>query len=179
MKKIIAFGASNSKKSINKKFANYAATLIPNSKVELLDLNDYVMPIYSEDIQEEYGIPELAHSFKGFLRESDGIVISFAEYNGSYTAAFKNIFDWISVIERDVWCSKPMLLLATSPGPRGAIDVLESAHKRISHGNKNTVLSFSLPSFGKNYDENYGILDKDLNEELKKIINIFNQSLNI
>ena len=177
MKKIVAFGASNSKKSINKKFANYAATLIPNSTIELLDLNDYVMPIYSEDIQEEYGIPELAHSFKKTLRESDGIVISFAEYNGSYTAAFKNIFDWISVIERDVWCSKPMLLLATSPGPRGAIDVLESAHKRINHGNKNTVLSFSLPSFGINYDENYGILDKEILKEFKKIINIFNQSL--
>ena len=177
MKKIVAFGASNSKKSINKKFANYAATLIPNSTIELLDLNDYVMPIYSEDIQEEYGIPELAHSFKKTLRESDGIVISFAEYNGSYTAAFKNIFDWISVIDRDVWCSKPMLLLATSPGPRGGTDVLESAHKRIDHGNKNTVLAFSVPSFGKNFDEKYGILDKDLLSSLQDKINAFSDVL--
>jgi len=162
MKKIVAFGASNSKKSINKKFATYCAKLIPNSEVLILDLNDYVMPIYSEDIQEEYGIPELAYKFKNAIKESNGVIISFAEYNGSYTAAFKNIFDWISVIERDVWCQKPMLLLATSPGPRGAVDVLESAHKRISHGNKNKLFTYSLPSFEKNYDDDYGILDKSL-----------------
>ena len=177
MKNIVVFGASNSLKSINKRLAKYAGSLVKDASVNVLDLNDYVMPIYSEDIQEEYGIPELAYSFKDTLRESDGIVISFAEYNGSYTAAFKNIFDWISVIERDVWCSKPMLLLATSPGPRGAVDVLESAHKRISHGNKNTVLSFSLPSFGKNYDENYGILDKNLLLGLNKVLHEFVASI--
>ena len=44
--------------------------------------------------------------------------------------------------------------------PRGAADVLESAYKRINHGNKNIVLAFSVPSFGKNFDEKYGILDK-------------------
>ncbi len=177
MKKIVVFGASNSINSINKKLAKYAGGLVKDANISVLDLNDYVMPIYSEDIQNQYGIPELAHEFKDSLRESDGIIISFAEYNGSYTAAFKNIFDWISVIDRDVWCSKPMLLLSTSPGPRGAADVLESAYKRINHENNNIVLAFSVPSFGKNFDEKYGILDKELLNSIQDKINVFSEAL--
>ena len=177
MKKIVAIGASSSIKSINKELANYAASQVPNSITINVNLIDFEMPLYSVDKEKEHGIPKLAYKFKEILKNSDGIVISFAEHNGVYTAAFKNIFDWISVIDRDVWCSKPMLLLATSPGPRGAIDVLESAHKRISHGNKNTVLCFSLPSFGKNYDENYGILDKELLKSLQEKINSFSESI--
>jgi NAD(P)H-dependent FMN reductase len=38
--KIIAFGASPSKNSINKKLATYAAHLFEN-EVEVLDLNDF------------------------------------------------------------------------------------------------------------------------------------------
>ena len=45
MKKIIAFGASSSKASINKQVAAYAANQLKNAMVEVLDLNDFEMPI--------------------------------------------------------------------------------------------------------------------------------------
>ena len=48
-KKIIAFGASSSKNSINKQFATYAAHQFKNVSVEILDLNDYEMPIFYVD----------------------------------------------------------------------------------------------------------------------------------
>jgi chromate reductase len=41
IKKIIAFGASSSKNSINQKLANFAANEISNANVKLLDLNDF------------------------------------------------------------------------------------------------------------------------------------------
>ena len=113
MKKIVAFGASSSKNSINKELAKYAASRVPESTCEMIDLLDFEMPIYSEDRESEQGVPELAFKFKKLIKESDGIVISFAEHNGVYTSAFKNILDWISVIEKVVWCNKPMFLLAT------------------------------------------------------------------
>ena len=47
MKKIVAFGASSSKKSINKQFASYAASLISDADSIIIDLNDFEMPIYS------------------------------------------------------------------------------------------------------------------------------------
>ena len=49
MKNILAFGASSSINSINKKFANYSSKQIPNSRTNLLDLNDFEMPIFSID----------------------------------------------------------------------------------------------------------------------------------
>ena len=49
MKQIVAFGASSSKKSINKDLATYTASVIPNANALILDLNDYEMPIYSID----------------------------------------------------------------------------------------------------------------------------------
>ena len=41
MKKIVAFGASSSKKSINKQFASYAASLISDADSIIIDLNDF------------------------------------------------------------------------------------------------------------------------------------------
>ena len=64
MSKILAFGASSSKKSINKRLAVYVAHRIPNADVNVLDLNDYEMPIYSIDRENEDGIPDLAYTFK-------------------------------------------------------------------------------------------------------------------
>tara|TARA_B110000459_G_scaffold49667_1_gene55508 strand:- start:1529 stop:1678 length:150 start_codon:yes stop_codon:yes gene_type:complete len=49
MKKIVAFGASSSVNSINKQFASFVANKISNSELIILDLNDFEMPIYSED----------------------------------------------------------------------------------------------------------------------------------
>ena len=170
MKKILAFGASSSRNSINKKLANYAANCFSDSEVMLLDLNDFEMPIYSIDREKEDGFPEKAHNFKGYIKQCDIIVISFAEHNGAYTAAFKNIFDWISRIEKDVWGNKPMLLLSTSPGARGGSTVLDLALNKFKRMNENTIASFSLPSFNSHFSESEGVLDEVLAGELAKQI---------
>ena len=128
MKKIVAFGASTSSNSINKKLATYAAQQIKNSNIKILDLNNFEMPIYSEDSERLSGIPKEAYDFKEIIKEADGIIISFAEHNGAYTAAFKNVFDWISRIEKVVWYNKPMFLMATSEGLKGASSVLQMAY---------------------------------------------------
>ena len=177
MKKIVAFGASNSFESINKQLAHYTAQQIPDAAVQLLDLNDYELPIYHPDQAKEKGIPQDAKNFKETLNTADGIVISFAEYNGSYTAVFKNIFDWISVIEKNIWHDKPMFLLATSPGGRGAIQVLEMAHLRISRANTNRVEQFSLPNFHTNFDSTKGILEPELKAAFKTSLKAFMEVL--
>ena len=59
MKKIIAFGASSSETSINKQLVTYAANQFENTTVEILDLNDYEMPIFSID-KEKNGIPNFS-----------------------------------------------------------------------------------------------------------------------
>ena len=168
MKKIVAFGASSSLNSINKDLATYTASQVPDSASIVVNLIDFEMPIYSTDKEKENGIPDLAYKFKDILKNADGIVISFAEHNGVYTAAFKNIFDWISRIEKVVWYNKPMFLLATSNGDRGAISVLEIAHSRISRGNPYEIPVFSLPNFNKNFHIEKGILDEELDIKFRE-----------
>ncbi len=175
--KILAFGASNSKNSINRKLAKYVASKIENAAVNFLDLNDFEMPIYSIDREKESGIPELAQSFKVHIKNADRIIISFAEHNGAYTAAFKNIMDWVSRLEGSIWEDKPMFLMATSPGGRGGKSVLDLASNSFKHMNKNTITSFSLPSFNQNFSEENGITDDDLLETFNQQLNTFKDSL--
>lgn len=177
MKTIVAFGASSSKASINKKLANFAANQVKNAQVNLLDLNDFEMPIYSIDKEKDSGIHPLAMEFKEQLKKADGIVISFAEHNGAYSAAFKNIFDWISRIDNDVWLNKPMFLLATSPGARGGQTVLDIAVNKFKFMNKNTIANFSLPSFHQNFLEEQEITEATLAQAFAEQLNIFASAL--
>jgi chromate reductase, NAD(P)H dehydrogenase (quinone) len=169
--KVIAFGASSSRTSINKKLATYTANLAATTnrdiKVEILDLNDFELPIFSQDKEIELGQPEAAKAFFDKLGESDAIIISFAEHNGSYTAAYKNLFDWASRINQKVFQSKPMLLLATSPGPGGAASVLAAAVGSAPYFSGNVKASLSIPSFFENFDlENNTVTNQDIRQKL-------------
>jgi chromate reductase len=170
MKKIIAFGASSSKNSINKQLAIYAAEQFENASVEVLDLNDYEMPIFSMDKETESGIPELAQDFYTKLGSADLLVISFAEHNGAYSTAFKNIFDWTSRIHSKTFQEKQTLIMAASPGPRGGSSVLEIAKNRFPFQGAVVKGIFSLPNFNDNFDEKDGITNDELNNQLLQII---------
>lgn len=172
--KIIAFGASPSKNSINKKLATYAASLFKNADVEVLDLNEYQMPIFSIDIEVEIGKHKLAQAFLDKLATADFLVVSLAEHNGNYSAAFKNIFDWCSRIQKEVFQQKPMLLMATSPGGRGGATVLEIAKAAFPRFGTEIIGTFSLPNFNANFDVEKGqISNSEMNEQLKSVIKGF------
>lgn len=165
MKKIIAFAGSNSKNSINKQLVAYSTTLLKNINATVLDLNDFELPLYGIDYENEQGIPDNVHKFLECIKTSDGIILSLAEHNGAYATVFKNIFDWMSRIDGKLWSNKPMLLMATSPGGRGGASVLEVAKGRFPYMGGNIVADFSLPFFNDNF------IDGELvNEDLKKVL---------
>ena len=178
MKKIIAIGGSNSKNSINKTLAAYAANQIQDVDVVVLDLNDFELPIYGIDLEQDNGIPEDAKSLNTLLESADGFVISLAEHNGAYTAYFKNILDWLSRIDIKIWKNKPILLLATSPGARGGRIILQSAKDYFPFLGGNVVAEFSLPNFFDNFSDNT-ILDKELSHRLTREISLFEQELRL
>jgi chromate reductase len=171
MKKIIAFGASSSKQSINKKLAMYTAGQFNNASVEVLDLNDYEMPLFSVDKQKENGMHPLAQEFYNKIGTADLVVISFAEHNGNYSTAFKNILDWTSRINPKTFQEKPTLLLATSPGARGGSSVLNIAVNRFPFQGATVVGSFSLPSFNDNFEEASGITNPELKAQFLEVLN--------
>jgi NAD(P)H-dependent FMN reductase len=172
--KVLAFAASSSKKSINKQLVSYAGSLLAevNLQVEILDLNDYELPLFSEDREAELGQPQLAKDFLTKIGESDAVIISFAEHNGSYTVAYKNAFDWASRINPKVFQNKPMVFLATSPGLGGAASVLATATSSAPFFDGEVIASFSLPSFYENFDREQGRITKDeINRHLLSAVN--------
>ncbi len=172
--KIIAFAGSPSKKSINKKLATYAASLFQNATVEVLDLNDYEMPLFSVDKELTIGQHPYAKQFLEKLVSADLLVVSLAENNKNYAAAFKNIFDWCSRIDVKVFQEKSMLLMATSPGRGGGSWVLNIAKEAFPHYGANIVGTFSLPSFNENFDtKKMEISNPELDNQLKDIIKNF------
>ena len=176
MKKILALGASSSRSSINKRFSSYTGSLLNEVEIDLIDLNDYEMPLYSIDREGDLGIPAQAEAFANKIAESDGIIISFAEHNGSYSAAFKNLMDWTSRREGKLWQDKKYLLLSTSPGGRGGMTVLNTAVSSFPFMGAEVVAHFSLPFFHKNFTEE-GLQDAELATALEGVVNQFQEAL--
>lgn len=162
--KVLAFAASNSEQSINQKLAKFTAHLVVGAEVEMLDINDFEMPIFSTLRENQLGQPAQAKAFFKKVGEADAIIISFAEHNGSYTAAYKNLFDWTSRIDMKVYQSKPVIMLATSPGPGGASSVLATATGSAPYFAAELKASVSVPSFFDNFDIETGLIT---NEDIK------------
>lgn len=177
MKKVLAFGASNSKNSINKKFAAFVANQVEAAEATIVDLNDYAMPVYSIDIEKESGIPHQAQQFSDLIEQHDAVIISLAEHNSNYTAAFKNLTDWVSRLPGKVWKERDVFLLSTSPGGRGGAGVMNIAMNTFRYSGGNVVANFSLPSFGNNFSEETGIVDNDLKLNFESQLVAFQSSL--
>ncbi|MFT6040804.1 MAG: chromate reductase [Gammaproteobacteria bacterium] len=168
--KVLALAGSSSSTSINLQLAVYAAGLIPDSQVTSLDLRDFEAPIYSSDEESANGIPAAAVAFLEQIDAHGAIVISLAEHNGSYAAAFKNLYDWCSRKQPEVWGDKRMLLMATSPGARGGATVLATAKATFPRMGADLRAVFSLPGFYDNFSVEEGITEPDLASQLKAAV---------
>lgn len=172
-KNILAFAASNSRHSINKKLVTHACEVLRSEvnadvHVEILDLNDFEMPIFSIDRETADGIPELAQVFLDKIEAADAMLISYAEHNGNYTAAYKNIFDWASRIETKVFQNKPMVIMSASPGRNGGANSLKIAKDSAPHFHADVKASFSVGPFGSVFDTETGALaDSELAATLR------------
>jgi chromate reductase len=154
---ILVFAASNSRASINKRLAVHAGSVLKDELeapvfIDVLDLNDFEMPIYSPEREKEDGVPQLAQDFYARIGAADGLIISYAEHNGQYSAAFKNIFDWCSRINVKVFQDKPQVVLSTSPGKGGGANVLGVALGAAPYFGADIKGSLSVGPFGEHFD---------------------------
>ncbi|WP_449398703.1 NADPH-dependent FMN reductase [Chryseobacterium wanjuense] len=176
--KILAIAGTNSEASMNKHLVTYAASIFENAEVEVIDLNPFEMPIYKHEREVTGGIPQEAKDFAAKIDGANLLLVSLPEHNGTYSTAFKNVFDWVSRIkDRAVWNEVPMLLMSAAPGGRGGAGVLEAAAKRFPLHGGNIVETFSLPFFNDNFDKSAQKIsneekDSELREKIKKISTI-------
>ena len=176
-KNIIAFGASNSTQSINKQFAAYTASQLRGVETKLLDLNDFELPVYSPDLERTSGVPSNAARFSQLIQESDGIIVSLAEYNGLYTSAFKNLWDWMSRLGNPkIWHDKAMFLQGTSPSRRPGSYVMKVSEYLFPRFGANIIASYHLPSYNHFFKDGQ-IVEPEQKERFHQALQKFQDQL--
>ncbi len=174
--KILAFAGSTSSTSINRELVKFVLKDFPEEEINFIDLNDFSMPVFSVDLEKK-GFPDEAHRFLQAIGTCDAIICSLAEHNRSYSAAFKNIFDWASRIDVKVFQNKPMLLMSTSPGGYGGGNVMNTAKTFLPQFGADIRQTFSLPKFYENFDMENGIINPDMLKEIKEKAQAFKKEI--
>lgn len=136
---LIAFAGSLRADSYNKLLVNNAADLARanGAEVTVIDLKEYPLPIFDEDLEKELDLPELTHLRKLFS-SANGLLIASPEYNGSFSSVLKNTLDWLSRPAQDQSYSPAygqftVGLMATSPGGLGGIRGLSHIRELMSN----------------------------------------------
>jgi NAD(P)H-dependent FMN reductase len=126
--KILAFAGSTRKDSYNKMMVRIAAEGARDAGAEAtyLDLRDYPLPLFDQDLEASGGLPENARKLKQLFIEHQGLLIASPEYNSSISAVLKNTIDWISrpqPSERPMiaFAGKVATLMSASPGALGGL----------------------------------------------------------
>jgi chromate reductase, NAD(P)H dehydrogenase (quinone) len=177
--KILTFAGSTRIASFNKKLVKIAAAgaKATGAEVTYIDLLDYPMPLFNEDLEVQDGLPDTVVKFKTLLKSHQGFLIACPEYNGSITPLLKNAIDWASRPEPgeapmalSCFQGKVAALLATSPGGLGGIRGL--VHVRaILEGIGVTVIpqQKAISNAYQAFDENGNLIDKKQIEGVQAI----------
>lgn len=175
-KKILAFAGSGSSVSINRQLIKYTLENFQDFELEFLDLNDFEMPIYSHVREKKEGVPQAALEFRKKLHEADGIIVSVAEHNWNITTVMKNLLDWCSRVDMNIFNSKPMLLMSTSISRAGGVRAMEYMLSTKDKFNMNLIETFSLPSFNHTFAEGK-ITDEEFKKEHSEKVDAFKKVL--
>ncbi len=154
MKKIIAFAGSNSSTSINHALVSHLASTIENCDVTVLTLTDYPLPMYGQDIENKDGFPDTLVRLAAIIKDADGVLISVNEHNGTISAFFKNVIDWLSRVDGSYLSDAKVILLSTSDGARGGQTALKYLTDFYTRKKVDIIASIPFASFSENFDVN-------------------------
>lgn len=113
--------------------------------VEDIDLRDYPMPIFDEDL-EAAATPEAASRLAQKFAAADIVVMVSPEYNSGVTALLKNSIDWVSRQKHGQWRHAVFGLGAVSSGKYGGVVGIQ--HLRDSLSKLGALLAPTLLGVG-------------------------------
>jgi chromate reductase len=138
--KVLAFAGSTRTNSYNKVLVKIAAAgaRAAGAEVTYLDLRDFPMPLYDEDLEAAEGIPESALRFKELMVSHQGLLIASPEYNSSMSAVLKNAIDWASrplpgEPPLAAFSDKVAAIMSASPGALGGLRGLVHVRSILSN----------------------------------------------
>ena len=178
MVKVLAFAGSVRKESFNRRLVRIAAAGAESAgaEVEVLDFIDYPMPLMDEDYETLNGIPENALLFKKKLLESDGLLISAPEYNGSITPLLSNALDWASRAGSSdekplsAYRNKTAVLMSASPGSFGGMRGLVPLRMLLGNLGITVIPEYKcVPSAYNAFNEDGSLSDPQLQAAVKNL----------
>jgi chromate reductase len=138
--KILAFSGSTRKESLNRQVLAIAISAARHAGAEVtqIDLGDFPLPIFDQDLEQESGTPENALKLKELFLQHQGLLLACPEYNSSVTPLWKNTIDWVSRPDLvrpalSAFQGKTAVIMSASPGPLGGLRGL--VHVRSILGN--------------------------------------------
>jgi NAD(P)H-dependent FMN reductase len=138
--RILAFAGSLRRDSFNKKLVPIAAKAARDAgaEVTLIDLKDFPLPLFDQDLEAEQRMPDNGKKLKQLFIDHDGLLIASPEYNSSVTAVLKNAIDWVSRPAPGepslvAFRSKVATLMSASPGALGGLRGLVHVRSILSN----------------------------------------------
>ncbi|VVB70682.1 FMN-dependent NADH-azoreductase [uncultured archaeon] len=176
---ILVFAGSLRKDSLNKKLARIVAKEIKekNFEVELIELNNFEMPIYDGDIEEK-GFPEKVMEFREKFEKAEGVFIITPEYNFSIPGGLKNIIDWLSR-KKNLMDSKVIAIGGASNGRFGTIRVQTHFKEILLLLNAKIIGYPSLLIVNGNsaFDSEGNLVNENDVKAMKKLVEVFLQQI--
>jgi chromate reductase len=169
--RVLGISGSLRAASYNTALLRAAAAAAPTEvAVELYDGLES-LPHYNED-RDTDAPPAAVAQLRDLVGESDAILISTPEYNGSIPGALKNAIDWASRPRGDpALFGKPVVVIGASPSDYGALWAQD--HLRRSLGIAGArVLDLELPvgRVHERLDERGEIADEETLEALRQVM---------
>jgi chromate reductase len=138
--RILAFAGSVRRESFNRRLVRIAAASAEQAggQVTLIELSDFPLPLFDQDLEAKQDAPENATKLKQLFATHDGLLIASPEYNSSITPLLKNVIDWVSrpgdgKPSLAAYRGKVAALMSASPGGLGGLRGL--VHVRAILGN--------------------------------------------
>ncbi len=126
--RVLVVPGSLRRESFAKKLARAAGAIVTTQGAEatVIDLADFVMPLYDGDLEDQQGLPEAALRLRRLVQQHDALLVVSPEYNASIPAVLKNALDWVSrpyAGEPGVsaFRGKVAAVMASSPGALGGL----------------------------------------------------------
>ena len=170
--RILAFAGSARRESLNKKLLAIvvAETRAAGGEVTHLEINDFPLPLYHGDLEDEQGMPENAKKLVELVKGHDALLVASPEYNSMFTPLLKNTIDWCSRADDNPFLGKVAAVVSASPGPFGGVrSALLARQLLMKLGCTIVPAECTLPKANEAFDENGGLKNARSLEAARKV----------
>ncbi len=157
--RILAFAGSARRESWNRKVLEVAVAGARDAgaEVQVVNLENYPMPIYNADWHADNGVPPAMLELRTLMMASNGLLVASPEYNASITPLLKNTVDWLSQDVNGEGGKAPFEgkvggLMGASNGAFGTIRALPHVSTILSNLGVLMLPAVAVPGVAKMFD---------------------------